>query len=431
MDYSFFDFSVNRQLAEVFDIADEEELYQIAMKDTEEKVCIAATKKLADEERLFRIAMTHESGNVCKAAAWKIADDERLFRIAMAHESGDVREAATRKITDEEKLFHIACSSDVWGVRNTATEKLADEEKLFHIATTDALDYVCRTATRKIADEEKLFHIATTHDEYRVCEAAVLKIADEEKLFQIARTSEIRGIREAAAEKLVDEEKLFHIATTDRNYYVRKTATEKLKDKEKLLYIVMKDKDSEVRDCAKRRMKSLGYTVLPFFSRVLFHCRCRDKPLALPLPERARLVYQKRDVPVALLERLHESLGRHDSAKDEFEKAKQKKETCDKEAETMEARIAGLRDEIEKTEDADLRGMQIELLRTLEGAKKELEGIGNILAGKLSSAEAEYRSHISVFEQAERTAKSYRSTKELEQSVLEDQNRVRGLLSQL
>ena len=108
-------------------------LAEFAIKETNPKTCIPATKKLTDEALLANVALMAKNSLASEIATRKITDEAVLARVAYKHSlAGKI---AITKINDQSVIIDIATSHYCTdGVRIIAISKIADQDKLLKLA---------------------------------------------------------------------------------------------------------------------------------------------------------------------------------------------------------------------------------------------------------------------------------------------------------
>ncbi len=186
-----------------------------------------------------------------KQGSW--AQDE-LFKMAMEDTEGLVRDAAVDKITDEKLLTKLAIQSTDAGVRKAAAGKLSDQALLSRIAREDKDSGVRLAAVNLLNNPKILATLALEDNDPNLRIFAAEKVSDQALLTKLAMQSTDAGVRKAAAGKLSDQALLSKIAREDKDSGVRLAAVQLLNNPKLLAALALGDNDAGIRKCAAEKI---------------------------------------------------------------------------------------------------------------------------------------------------------------------------------
>jgi len=215
-------------------------LAEIAKKDKDPAVCLAAVQKLTYQGLLQDIAKSSRHFDVRMAAYDRL--DDRSTRRGTVH-----------YLTDQAMLAEIAKNTgEDSEVRQDAIRKLANQSLILDLARNEKNEYVRKAAVERLPAGHPLRQVVLA------TEAEVQSLADQTILADIAENAHDYDARKAAAEKLSDQDPrpLAKLAKNEsEDVSIRLIAIKKLNDQTLLAEIVLSDTHNEVRVAAVKKLK--------------------------------------------------------------------------------------------------------------------------------------------------------------------------------
>jgi hypothetical protein len=185
---------------------------------------------ITDQALLIEIAKRETNSHVRIAAAENLIDDtisQSLFaEIATDYRTdAEVREASIKKITNQSVLYKIANDTKNTFAAMDAVKGLTDQTLLATIAKNHKLDTVVRIhAAWKLPDNHQLRRVLLASI------ADVLNLEDQSLLTEIGKNAIESDIRKMAVGKLTDQKLLAEIARNDKDSDIREAAERRLKE---------------------------------------------------------------------------------------------------------------------------------------------------------------------------------------------------------
>ena len=225
---------------------------EIAQKDENPHVRIAAIYRIQDMDMIWKMASTHpeydtrfilykklnrkslleeitgENLTQSRINLVKDLDNAKILEdIAFNDFDVDVRSAAVERIDDENVLAEITKNSPDTAVRIKAVERISDESLLFNIAQKDKNLKVRIAAINEIRDMDLIWQMANTHKDYDT-RFALYKKLNNRPLLEEMTGENLTQSRKKLVKKLDNEKFLNDIVSSDSDFEVKLQALKKL-----------------------------------------------------------------------------------------------------------------------------------------------------------------------------------------------------------
>jgi hypothetical protein len=210
-------------------LSDQKLLFDLATKDADENVYLAAIGALKDQKLLLEVATRRPGEKVARAVAEGLTDQALLRTFLESQPDSVARVTAAGHISDPALAMSVARGDPDDAVRRMAVSKIADPSLLLQIARSDAPPAARVEAVSRLTDRKVLLDLEQTspYPDVRVAVAGKL-VRDPAEAVRYARTSQVAGIRRLAAEVVTDQELLKELATKDPDVEVRMAAIRRL-----------------------------------------------------------------------------------------------------------------------------------------------------------------------------------------------------------
>jgi predicted regulator of amino acid metabolism with ACT domain len=214
-----------------------------------------AVERLSDQGLLFELATKDREQKVCLAAIRGITDERRLAEIAARRAGAEVAQAVAARLTDQAVLRAFLEKQADAAVRVTAASRISDPGLAMQVATTDPVDAVQRMAVTKIVDQALLLKLAQSDAAAAARREAVSRLTDRRTLLELERTTQYPDVRAAVAENLVrDPVEAARYARTSASADIRRLAAGALSNQVLLAELATKDPDADVRIAAIKKL---------------------------------------------------------------------------------------------------------------------------------------------------------------------------------
>ncbi len=209
---------------------------------------LSAMEQAIVQKELAQMVNTAEDEEIRMEALKQLEDKAELAKIARSCHDDEVRKYTVRfLVEDQQVLAEIAKADSDSLVRQEAVGKLTDQSVLAEIAKTDLDNDVRVTAIWGLTDQSVLAEIAKTASDSRVRQEAIWGLTDQSVLAEIAKTDLDNGVRATAIQGLTDQKVLAEIAKSDVNEDVLNAAAAKLIDQQVIVDVAMNAKSDDVR----------------------------------------------------------------------------------------------------------------------------------------------------------------------------------------
>jgi hypothetical protein len=257
------------RLAAVEKLTNQSALSEIINKETDNSVretakrrytylCINDLKKLTDQKILAEIAKKDENRDLRLAAVTNLTDQSLLLEIVKASDDLLLQEEAVNNpnFTDQSALLDLAKSSAHLALRKAAIKKISEQAVLIELIKSSDYKDLHSTAIINITDQAVLKEILKSADYKDIHSAAIQKITDQKLIIEVVKSSEHEYLKSAATRVLTDQTLLTEIAETDESYATRMALVHNLNfiDLEMIARIAKTDSHFAVRNAAASRI---------------------------------------------------------------------------------------------------------------------------------------------------------------------------------
>ena len=237
-----------------FLVEDQQVLAEIAKADSDSLVRQGAVEKLTDQKVLAEIAKTDLDNDVRVTAIWGLTDQKVLAEIAKNADSV-ILSVVIEKLTDQKALADVA-KSDKGDFRKKAVEKLRDQQVIGDVAMNAKSDGIREFAANKLDDSHPikqkyyaeelknyggfLFTGSPVYDD-------IAKLTDQKLLADVAKNAKCYDVCMLVVEKVVEQDLLFDVAMNSNLYKTAEIAASKLKEQKQIIEVLKKSKQRDAR----------------------------------------------------------------------------------------------------------------------------------------------------------------------------------------
>ncbi|MBR6802794.1 MAG: hypothetical protein IKM62_03105 [Kiritimatiellae bacterium] len=268
-----------------FLVEDQQVLAEIAKADSDSLVRQGAVEKLTDQKVLAEIAKNADSV-ILSVVIEKLTDQKALADVAKS-DKGDFRKKAVEKLRDQQVIGDVAMNAKSDGIREFAANKLDDSHPIkqkyyaeelknyggFLFTGSPVYDDIA-----KLTDQKLLADVAKNAKCYDVCMLVVEKVVEQDLLFDVAMNSNLYKTAEIAASKLKEQKQIIEVLKKSKQRDARLAVVNKVTDVEVLKTLVKTTKKD--KDLSEKIAKQIN-TLNCFDSSTSFEQIEFDKPFTV------------------------------------------------------------------------------------------------------------------------------------------------------
>ncbi len=232
-------------------------LFDLATKDTDEKVCLAAMDALKDQRLLLEVLARRPGQSMARAVAERLRDQAALRSFLESQPDPVARVTAAGHITDTALAVEVAKSDPDATVVRMALSRIKDQAVLLQLARGDAPPVARAAAVAQLADRAVLRELERSSPYPEVRGAVQAKLLDDPAEAGRYATSEDPAVRRVVAGVVADQQLLKELAK-DPDPFVRQEAIGRMTDRAALSELARAAPQDGSRRSAESRLRELN-----------------------------------------------------------------------------------------------------------------------------------------------------------------------------